>query len=116
MARLEALTAGARVRGLAPHGIATVKHVEWFGEPCVQVLYLDDRGAAQQAISPGSITEQWQDELHDKFGLDFDLLTRDMIEASRTANPFEQKNLLVARLDPGLCTNLTGPPDRGFLP
>ncbi|HVG61283.1 MAG TPA: helicase-related protein, partial [Hyalangium sp.] len=207
MATLEELKVGARVRGLAPTGAATVKAVEWFGEQCIQVLYLDERGTAQQAIlyrddeprlsldektapwsfdadgnllrlvseayrihlawlfdpyvaittstieplphqisavyeemlprqplrflladdpgagktimaglfikellirgdlqrclivSPGSLTEQWQDELHEKFDLDFDLLTRDMIEASRTANPFEQKNLLIARLD-----------------
>ena len=46
-------------------------------------------------ISPGSLTEQWQDELHDKFSLHFDLLTRDMIAASRTANPFEHKDRLI---------------------
>jgi SNF2 family DNA or RNA helicase len=50
-------------------------------------------------ISPGSLTEQWQDELHEKFGLEFELLTRDMITAARTANPFENKHLLIARLD-----------------
>lgn len=50
-------------------------------------------------VAPGSLTEQWQDELHDKFGLDFELLTRDLINAARTANPFEQKHLLIARLD-----------------
>ncbi|MDY0062452.1 MAG: helicase-related protein [Myxococcota bacterium] len=50
-------------------------------------------------VSPGSITEQWQDELAEKFGLEFDLLTGDMIRAARTGNPFEQKNLLIARLD-----------------
>lgn len=50
-------------------------------------------------VSPGSLTEQWQDELAEKFGLEFELLTRDMITAARTANPFESKNLLIARLD-----------------
>ena len=50
-------------------------------------------------ISPGSLTEQWQDELAEKFGLEFELLTRDMIAAARTSNPFETKNLLIARLD-----------------
>jgi len=50
-------------------------------------------------VSPGSITEQWQDELGEKFGLEFDLLTGDMIRAARSGNPFEQKNLLIARLD-----------------
>ncbi len=44
-------------------------------------------------VSPGSLTEQWQDELAEKFGLEFDILTRDMISAARTANPFESTPL-----------------------
>jgi len=39
-------------------------------------------------VSPGSLTEQWQDELWEKFGLDCEVLTHGMIAASRTANPF----------------------------
>jgi superfamily II DNA or RNA helicase len=50
-------------------------------------------------ISPGSLVEQWQDELFDKFGLSFDILSRDMIEASRTGNPFSERNRLIVRLD-----------------
>ncbi len=50
-------------------------------------------------VSPGSLTEQWQDELHDKFGLHFELLTRDMVQAARTANPFEHHPCLIARMD-----------------
>ena len=50
-------------------------------------------------IAPGSLVEQWQEELWDKFSLTFDILSRDMIEASRTANPFLERNMLVARLD-----------------
>ena len=50
-------------------------------------------------VAPGVLVEQWQDELHDKFGLPFDILTRDRIEASRAANPFAERNLLIARLD-----------------
>ena len=50
-------------------------------------------------VAPGSLTEQWQDELWEKFGLEFELLTRDMMDASRVANPFEDRNLLIARLD-----------------
>lgn len=50
-------------------------------------------------VSPGSLTEQWQDELGEKFGLEFEILSRDMIQASRSGNPFEQRNLLIARLD-----------------
>ena len=50
-------------------------------------------------IAPGSLVEQWQEELWDKFSLSFDILSRDMVEASRTANPFLERNMLVARLD-----------------
>jgi superfamily II DNA or RNA helicase len=50
-------------------------------------------------IAPGSLVEQWQDELWQKFALDFRILTRDMIEASSSGNPFAEQNLLIARLD-----------------
>ena len=45
-------------------------------------------------ISPGSLVEQWQDELFDKFGLSFDILSRDMVEAARTGNPFAESHHL----------------------
>ncbi|MFO0592502.1 MAG: helicase-related protein [Polyangiaceae bacterium] len=204
--KLEQLTKGARVRGLAVDGLATVKSVEFQGSNAVEVIFTDARGALQVRlvmredepslelvtasrpwsfdadgelfrlvsearrielawlfdpyvaitsstieplphqisavyeemlprqpmrflladdpgagktimagllikellirgdlercliVSPGSLTEQWQDELGEKFGLEFELLTRDMAVASRSANPFE-KNLLIARLD-----------------
>ena len=50
-------------------------------------------------VAPGSLVEQWQDELWDKFGLSFELMSRSAVEASRTGNPFLEKNLLVARVD-----------------
>ena len=50
-------------------------------------------------IAPGSLVEQWQDELWEKFGLNFEILRRDMIEASRSGNPFQEQSLLIARLD-----------------
>lgn len=50
-------------------------------------------------IAPGSLVEQWQEELYDKFDLRFDILSRDMVEATRTGNPFIERNLLIARLD-----------------
>src|SRR6185437_10963025 len=50
-------------------------------------------------IAPGSLVEQWQDELWQKFGLSFEILTREMIESSRSGNPFTEKPLLIARLD-----------------
>jgi len=50
-------------------------------------------------VAPGSLVEQWQDELGEKFGLEFDILTRDMIETSRSGNAFNDRNRLIARLD-----------------
>ena len=37
-------------------------------------------------VSPGSLVEQWQDELDQKFSLSFDIMTNDAIQASRTGN------------------------------
>ena len=50
-------------------------------------------------VAPGSLVEQWQDEMFDKFGLSFELMSRAAVEASRTGNPFTEKNLLIARVD-----------------
>jgi superfamily II DNA or RNA helicase len=50
-------------------------------------------------IAPGSLVDQWQDELWQKFGLSFEILTKDMLESSRSGNPFGEKPLLIARLD-----------------
>src|SRR5829696_8815284 len=50
-------------------------------------------------VAPGSLVEQWQEEMAEKFALGFDLLTRDQIEASITGNPFVEKSRLIVRLD-----------------
>ncbi len=51
-------------------------------------------------VAPGSLVEQWQDELADKFGLQFEILTRSMVEATGPGqNVFEQHPLLIARMD-----------------
>lgn len=50
-------------------------------------------------VAPGSLVEQWQDELGQKFNLEFDILSRDMIENSRSGNPFEDRDRLIVRLD-----------------
>ena len=50
-------------------------------------------------VAPGNLVEQWQDEMAEKFGLGFDSVTRDQIEASITGNPFVERNRLILRLD-----------------
>jgi superfamily II DNA or RNA helicase len=59
------------------------------------------RGDVQRCLIcvPGSLCEQWQDELWLKFQLPFDILTRETIEASRTGNPFTERDLVIIRLD-----------------
>src|SRR4029077_14384017 len=50
-------------------------------------------------VCPGSLAEQWQDELYRRFQLPFDILTNDKLEAARTGNWFLENNLVIARLD-----------------
>ena len=52
-------------------------------------------------IAPGSLVEQWQDELKEKFDLTFDLLSREQVETSVTGNPFVERQRLIMRLDMG---------------
>lgn len=53
------------------------------------------RGAAQNilVVAPGSLVDQWGDEMRDKF----DLLTKDLIDQG--GNPFARGGLWLARLD-----------------
>lgn len=50
-------------------------------------------------VAPGSLVEQWQDEMHEKFGLTFTIFSRDLAEQSLAGNPFDDHPLLIARLD-----------------
>jgi superfamily II DNA or RNA helicase len=50
-------------------------------------------------VCPGSLAEQWQDELSKKFQLHFEILTNDQFEAARTGNWFLEHDLVIARLD-----------------
>ena len=50
-------------------------------------------------VAPGGLVEQWQEEMAEKFGLAFEILTRDQIEASLTGNPFAERQRLIVRLD-----------------
>ena len=50
-------------------------------------------------VAPGSLVEQWQDEMFEKFGLTFTLFSREQVEQSRSGNPFDDIDLMVARVD-----------------
>ncbi|ELB7348355.1 helicase-related protein [Klebsiella michiganensis] len=50
-------------------------------------------------VSPGSLTEQWQDELFEKFGLQFDIFSKEKQEQCVTGNYFAETDRLICRLD-----------------
>ncbi|WP_373974152.1 helicase-related protein [Chitinibacter sp. SCUT-21] len=50
-------------------------------------------------VSPGSLSDQWQDELLEKFGVQFEIFSREKQEQSATGNYFDETNLLICRLD-----------------
>ena len=101
-----------------PHQITAV-YGEMLARQPLRFLLADDPGAGKTIMSgllikeliargdlerclvvaPGSLVEQWQDELGEKFNLEFDILTNEMIHSSRSGNPFNDINYLIARLD-----------------
>jgi SNF2 family DNA or RNA helicase len=50
-------------------------------------------------VAPGSLVEQWQDELREKFGLDFTVFSREQVDNSYSGNPFNDRDCLIARMD-----------------
>lgn len=50
-------------------------------------------------VAPGSLVEQWQDELFQKFHLHFEILTNDRMESAATGNIFNEVDLCICRLD-----------------
>ncbi len=103
---------------LLPHQIEAV-YLEMLPHSPLRFLLADDPGAGKTIMAglfikelivrgdlerclvvvPGGLAEQWQDELGEKFGLEFELLTREMVESTRSGNPFEARRRLIARLD-----------------
>jgi len=101
-----------------PHQITAVYDVMLPRQP-LRFLLADDPGAGKTimagllmkeliargdlhrclVVCPGSLAEQWQDELYRRFHLPFEILTNDKLEAARTGNWFMEANLVIARLD-----------------
>lgn len=50
-------------------------------------------------VSPGGLTDQWQDEMLEKFGVQFDIFSREKQEQCASGNYFDEANLLICRLD-----------------
>lgn len=65
----------------------------------IKELLLRSDVARCLVVAPGGLVTQWQDELAEKFALNFEILTRDAIEASQTGNPLAERDLVIARMD-----------------
>ena len=50
-------------------------------------------------VSPGSLAEQWQDELLEKFGVQFEIFSREMQEQCASGNYFDEQDRLICRVD-----------------
>ncbi len=50
-------------------------------------------------VSPGALSEQWQDELLEKFGLHFEIFNREKQEQCASGNYFDEQRQVIARLD-----------------
>ncbi|MGW0731939.1 helicase-related protein [Streptomyces sp. NPDC002851] len=74
------------------------------GKTIMAGLYIKElalRGDLERCliVVPGGLVEQWQDELLEKFGLDFTLLSRQLIDSTIDGNVFDKHPRLIARMD-----------------
>ncbi len=101
-----------------PHQLTAV-YGEMLGRQPLSFLLADDPGAGKTImtglyirellvraelrrcliVAPGSLVEQWQQELSEKFHLRFELLSNDSIDNAASGNTFAEHDLLIARLD-----------------
>ncbi|ANF31311.1 hypothetical protein A0130_06185 [Leifsonia xyli] len=63
----------------------------------IKELLLRGDAANVMVVSPGALVDQWDEEMREKFGLEFEALTRDKI--MHEGNPFARGGLWLARLD-----------------
>ncbi len=50
-------------------------------------------------VCPANLAEQWQDEMREKFQVDFAIIGRSDIESSASGNPFNDRDLVIGRID-----------------
>jgi len=101
-----------------PHQITAV-YGEMLSRQPLRYLLADDPGAGKTIMAglfirellirgdlkrclicaPGSLVEQWQEELSRRFQLPFEIISRQSFQDSLSGNPFAEKNLIICRLD-----------------
>src|SRR5450759_5421419 len=50
-------------------------------------------------VAPGSLVDQWREEMFEKFGLEFRIFSKELEAASPSGNPFADHDHLIVRLD-----------------
>jgi hypothetical protein len=65
----------------------------------IKELLLRDDVKRCLVVAPGGLVEQWQDELFFKFGLQFTILTNQLVDATVAHSVFETNPLMIARMD-----------------
>ncbi|MBI2692604.1 MAG: DUF3883 domain-containing protein [Solirubrobacterales bacterium] len=65
----------------------------------IKELILRDDVKRCLVIAPGGLVDQWQEELYEKFGLEFDLLTPELISSPFGGSIFDRNPHLIARMD-----------------
>ena len=65
----------------------------------IKQLILRDDVRRCLIVAPGGLVEQWQDELYFKFGLNFTILTNELISATLGGSVFEKEPRLIVRMD-----------------
>jgi SNF2 family DNA or RNA helicase len=101
-----------------PHQITAV-YEEMLPRQPLRFLLADDPGAGKTIMTglfikeliargdlvrcliccPGSLTVQWQEELWNRFQLDFKIISNQTIEDSKSGNPYNELDLIISRLD-----------------
>lgn len=101
-----------------PHQITAVYETMLPRQP-LRFLLADDPGAGKTIMAgllikelmirgdvircliccPGNLADQWQDELWQRFHLDFKIISNQTIEDSKSGNPYNEINLAISRLD-----------------
>ncbi len=101
-----------------PHQITAV-YEEMLPRQPLRFLLADDPGAGKTIMTglfikeliargdlvrcliccPGSLTVQWQEELWNRFQLDFKIISNQTIEDSKSGNPYNELDLVISRLD-----------------
>src|SRR3954469_16831038 len=72
------------------------------GKTIMAGLYVKElmiRGDVERCliVAPGSLVGQWQEELADKFGLRFDILSRELLDTTHAGDVFDERPRLIAR-------------------